>query len=145
MQKGNSRSVLFLTELIIAILIFALCMGICGGVFARAFAATTTSANLNNAVFIAESAAEAFYACENTADFAEMINGKPDGSGSAVSVYYSRDWDIEKDSAGAVFTLVAEVSKEDGVERAKLVVSRGGQPLFELNAAKNSLLRRASR
>jgi hypothetical protein len=145
MQKGNSRPVLFLTELIIAILIFALCMGICGGVFAHAFAAATASTTLNNAVFLAESAAEAFYACDNTASFAEKIGGKPDGSGNLVSVYYNKDWDIGSAGKDAVFTLIAEVSKEDGVEKAKLVVSRGGQPLFELNASKNNLLRRAAR
>jgi hypothetical protein len=92
MHKANSRSVLFLTELIIAILIFALSMGICGGVFASAFMTATAGTNLNRAVFLSESAAEAFHAYDDLADFAAEIGGSPaeDGDLKTAAIDVSR-------------------------------------------------------
>ena len=105
MERGNSRSALFLTEMIIAILIFALSMGICGSVFARSFAATSESTNLNNAVFQAESAAEAFHAIGSPAEIAEALGGAADGG--TVTGLFDGGWETAAPGAEAAFTLVA--------------------------------------
>jgi hypothetical protein len=137
-NRANSRSVLFLTELIIAILIFALSMGICGGVFANAYITATAGANLNEAVFLSESAAEAFHACDSIGDFADGIDGSAVGNGAVV--YYDRDWRPQGAPDGAQYTLTAAVSEEGGVSTATINVSRGPNPIFGLTAVKNTSL-----
>jgi hypothetical protein len=143
MHKANSRSVLFLTELIIAILIFALSMGICGGVFANAFMTATAGTNLNEAVFLSESAAEAFHAYDDVADFAAGIGGSLSDDGAVV--YYDEDWRPQSAPDGAQFTLAARISEEDGLLTATIDVSRGAKSIFELTTAKNTALRRSAR
>jgi hypothetical protein len=142
MYKANSRSVLFLTELIIAILIFALCMGICGGVFANAFMTATAGADLNEAVFLSESAAEAFHACDDVESFAKVVDGSPTEDGAIV--YYDKDWRPQGGPDGARFTLVAAISDEGGVATAVIDVSRGTKPIFGLTSVKNNALGRPS-
>jgi hypothetical protein len=143
MHKANSRSVLFLTELILAILIFALSMGICGGVFASAFMTATTGTNLNEAVFLSESAAEAFHAYDDARDIAAAIGGSPTDDGAAV--YYDKDWRLAKTPNGAPYTLVLRISEEGDLATAAINVSRGSKPIFDLTAVKNTSLRRQTR
>jgi hypothetical protein len=146
MNKANSRSVLFLTELIIAILIFALSMGICGGVFASAYMTATAGTDLNEAVFLSESAAEVFRARDSIADFANDIGGGVIDGGN-VAVYYDKDWKPQSSSDGAKYTLLAisGVSEESGLEAAIIHVSRGTKPIFDLTVMKNSSLGRQQR
>jgi hypothetical protein len=141
MHKANSRSVLFLTELIIAILIFALSMGICGGVFANAFMTATAGTNLNRAVFLSEGAAEAFHAigAGDRAGFAAAVGGSLSDDGS-VTAYYDADWQLQSAPDGAPHTLVVRFSEEGDILRADISVSRNGEPVFELTATKNIAL-----
>jgi hypothetical protein len=143
MGKGNSRSALFLTEMIIAILIFALSMGICGSVFARSFAAASESTNLNNAVFQAESAAEAFHALPSPEALAEALGGASDGG--VVTVLFDAGWEAAAPGSEAPFALVAEISADGPMETAAITVFGRAGTLVELNVSKNTELRRASR
>jgi hypothetical protein len=145
MNKANSRSVLFLTELIISILIFALSMGICGGVFASAFMTATAGTNLNKAVFLSESAAEAFHAYDDIAEFAAGIGGSSVSDGKGAIVYYDRDWQPQNAPEGAQYTLLAQISEDGDLVSATIGVSRGSEPIFELTATKNTALRRSVR
>ncbi|MDR1573426.1 MAG: hypothetical protein LBS24_03895 [Clostridiales Family XIII bacterium] len=139
MHKANSRSVLFLTELIIAILIFALSMGICGGVFASAFMTATTATNLNEAVFLSESAAEAFHAYDDVRDIAVAVGGNLADDG--VIVHYDKDWQPQSASdGGAQYTLVVRISEEGDLATAVINVSRGSKPIFNLKTVKNTSL-----
>jgi hypothetical protein len=145
MEKGNSRSALFLTELIIAILIFALSMGICGALFVHSFTATSKSTNLNNAVFLASSAAEAFHAYDDPADIARRLGGfiPEDGTDDTVIVYYDKDWNVSDSPDGAVFTLVASLSEDGAVETADISITEKSGWIIELVASKNNMLRGA--
>ncbi|MDR2771743.1 MAG: hypothetical protein LBB57_06870 [Clostridiales Family XIII bacterium] len=145
MHKANSRSVLFLTELIIAILIFALSMGICGGVFASAFMTATTGTNLNRAVFLSESAAEAFHAHDDLAEFAAEIGGHPAEDGAGAIVYYDEDWQAQDAPDGARYTLIARLSEDGDLIRAEIDVLRGEQSIFDLSTSRNTALRRPTR
>jgi hypothetical protein len=139
MHKANSRSVLFLTELIIAILIFALSMGICGGVFASAFMTATAGTDLNKAVFLSESAAEAFHAHSDPADFAAAVGGSLSDDGSVIA-YYDQFRQPQSAPDGALHTLVVRFSEEGDILCAEISVSRNAQPIFELTATKNIAL-----
>jgi hypothetical protein len=140
MHKANSRSVLFLTELIIAILIFALSMGICGGVFASAFMTATAATNLNKAVFLSESAAEAFLAFGDRADFAAAIGGGLSEDGDGATVYYDENWRPQSAPDGAPYTLLVRFFEEGVLVRAEIEVLRNAQSIFELTATKNTAL-----
>ncbi|MDR1246161.1 MAG: hypothetical protein LBK57_03935 [Clostridiales Family XIII bacterium] len=144
MNKANSRSVLFLTELIIAILIFALSMGICGGVFASAFMTATTGTNLNEAVFLSESAAEAFHAHDDIENFASSIGGSPAENGAIV--YYDKDWRPQTSPDGALYILNAQISEAGDIVTAEINVSRqGSKSIFDLVTVKNNSLGRQTR
>jgi hypothetical protein len=143
MNKANSRSVLFLTELIIAILIFALSMGICGGVFANAHMTATAGTNLNEAVFLSESAAEAFHARDNITDFANDIGGSETEDGAVV--YYDKDWRPQGGPDGARYTMIARISETGDISTAVISVSQGSKDIFDLTVIKNSSLGRQLR
>jgi hypothetical protein len=96
--------------------------------------------NLNEAVFLSESAAEAFHAYDDTADFAAGIGGV--SIGGDVFVYYDKDWRPQSIPDGAQYTLVASVSEEADIATAVINVSRGSKPIFDLTAIKNMSLRR---
>ncbi|MDR2355490.1 MAG: hypothetical protein LBE16_04765 [Clostridiales Family XIII bacterium] len=140
MHKANSRSVLFLTELIIAILIFALSMGICGGVFASAFMTATAATNLNKAVFLSESAAEAFHAYDDRADFAAAIGGSLSDDGAGATVYYDENRQPQSGPDGAPYTLRVRFFEDGDLVSAEIEVLRNAQSVFELTAIKNTAL-----
>jgi hypothetical protein len=143
MNKANSRSVLFLTELIIAILIFALSMGICGGVFASAYMTATSGTNLNEAVFLSESAAESFHARGNIADFASDIGGSETEDGAIV--YYDDDWRPQGEPDGARYTMTAQISETGDIATAVISISQGSKDIFALTVIKNLSLGRQPR
>lgn len=57
-MKTNSKSSLFLMELMIALLIFAVCASICAAVNAKASVNITESRDMNNALILAQNFAE---------------------------------------------------------------------------------------
>jgi hypothetical protein len=120
-------------------------MGICGGVFASAFMTATAGTNLNKAVFLSESAAEAFHAYDDIADFAAGIGGSTVSESKGVIVYYDKDWQPQAAPEGAQYTLLAQISEDGDLVSATIGVSRGSEPIFELTATKNAALRRSVR
>ncbi|MDR1134742.1 MAG: hypothetical protein LBL49_00960 [Clostridiales Family XIII bacterium] len=140
MENRNSRPVLFLTELIIAILIFALSMGICGALFARSFAASTESTNLNNAVFQAESAAEAFHSYDELSVLAERLGGAASGN-NAINVYYDKAWAPIEAIEDARFIMSMSISENGVVAKADISVYGNAGLITELNTSKNTLLK----
>lgn len=57
-MKSHSKSGLFLLELLLTILIFSVCAGVCVLVFAQSASFAAESRDLNNAVILAQNAAE---------------------------------------------------------------------------------------
>jgi len=72
MQK--SKSTLFLMELIIVILFFALSSAVCMRIFVYAHQLEKTTENVNHAVLWAGNAAELFYEYEDTKDVENTLN-----------------------------------------------------------------------
>ncbi|MDR0570645.1 MAG: hypothetical protein LBG71_05450 [Clostridiales Family XIII bacterium] len=139
--KGNSRSALFLTELILAILIFTLSMGICGSVFARAFEAASGSERLNQAVNRAQNAAEEFHARDDAAALAGSLQGSLSAS-DEITVYFDKNWDVAREPLGVAFVLKMRISGDGVLKTAHIVVS-GRKEIYQLTATKNTALRRA--
>lgn len=61
--KNSSKSGIFLMELILSILFFSIAAAVCVKLFVTAHRLSGQSVNLNHAVAMAESIAEAFYGC----------------------------------------------------------------------------------
>ena len=59
--KNSSKSGIFLMELILSILFFSIAAAVCVKLFVTAHRLSDQSVNLNHAVSMAESIAEAFY------------------------------------------------------------------------------------
>ena len=136
---NNPRSVLFLTELILAILIFALSMGICGSIFVKAFEATTTSSDLSNAVFAAENAAEAFQLDDNPNNLAEYLSGAVAVSGEIIT-YYDRQWQVTG-ADNALYILNLSILDEGTIKIADITINRGSKEIYNLLSRKNTALK----
>jgi hypothetical protein len=124
-----------MTELILAILIFALSMGICGSIFTRAFEATTGSTNLNKAVFLAENAAEAFHSLDDSELLAESLTGHLSGY-EEITVFYDGKWNATADLSKVAFTLMINIEDEGYLSQADIVVSGINNDIYRLSASK---------
>ncbi|MDR0425240.1 MAG: hypothetical protein LBH39_07335 [Clostridiales Family XIII bacterium] len=146
MKNGNSRPALFLTEMIVAILIFALCMGVCGGMFVRAFTASSKSTNLNNAVFIAESLAESFRSHDDLQEMAEKLGGFLGDDMQTLTLYYDKGWGYSEHLRDAGFAVtITAASGGDAIRTADISVYGGTGLILELKSSKNILLEAGKR
>lgn len=74
MQTNNSsKSGIFLMELILSILFFSIAAAVCVKLFVTSHQLSDQSVNLNHAVAMAESIAEAFYGCNGNAGELETL------------------------------------------------------------------------
>lgn len=71
--KNSSKSGIFLMELILSILFFSIAAAVCVKLFVTAHRLSDQSVNLNHAVAMAESIAEAFYGCNGNAGELEKL------------------------------------------------------------------------
>jgi hypothetical protein len=146
-----SRTAIFLFELMFVILVFTISAAVCSAIFAKAYAFSTRSHDLNMAMLRAESAAEAFKSGGNVASLGddpgaaaksmddlntsggaiakakESVNDR-NSSGAAIRSYYDEDWNRIKgnDPAHGVYLMECQSlpgrSKE--VSACKITVSR---------------------
>ena len=80
MNRHNSKSGLFLMEMIIVILFFSICSAICVNVFAAARITADHSNDLNNAAVRAASAAETFKSAHgDIKTTADLLSSESDG------------------------------------------------------------------
>ena len=100
-RTSNSRSSLFLIELIIAILFFSLVSAVCLRAFARSHILTENARDLNAALMHVESTAELLRAGESV----------------EAQTFYSSSWDTceEKDTAYVITVKEKKASGEDNV------------------------------
>lgn len=71
--KNSSKSGIFLMELILSILFFSIAAAVCVKLFVTAHRLSDQSVNLNHAVAMAESVAEAFYGCNGNVGELETL------------------------------------------------------------------------
>ena len=71
--KNSSKSGIFLMELILSILFFSIAAAVCVKLFVTSHQLSDQSVNLNHAVAMAESIAEAFYGCNGNAGELESL------------------------------------------------------------------------
>lgn len=108
-QKHSGKSSLFLMELMIALLIFAVCACVCAAIIAKAGADITQSRDMSNAMIIAQNRAE-------------LIKGGRDTAG--MTEYFDRELSPATQEQ-AEYSVVSTVSpSEDGVTEYTVEVYR---------------------
>lgn len=137
--RSGSKSGLFLMELIIAIVFFALASAICIRFFVRAHLNSTRSGDLGAAISIAQNAAEAYKA--GSAEFSYAPSG--DGATTYHQIYYDGDGRKLDSPEGAAYRLVYSFEPDGGLHSMKVSVFKlsdvpeeYGDPLCSLTAAR---------
>lgn len=109
----KSKSNLFLLELILSFVSFAVCASVCLTIFIKASAMSKDSDNLDNATLYARNLAECYRGCDGDADkIAQLMNGTvTDGT---VILYFTFDWEQQptEQSEGYKLTL-CETERND--------------------------------
>lgn len=131
--SSRSKSGLFLMELIIVVVFFAICAAICMKVFAQAKKYNDTGYQLNNATVLCQNCAECFRAydgnviktadklgaAESSAEKAVFYYGSDFKSVSSVKkAYYSMT--LTRTLANGTYTAVINVCKKDGSSIQKI-------------------------
>lgn len=121
-----TRSGLFAIELLIAVGIFSLCAAICVGLFVRAEVMSRHSADLNQAVTQARSAAECYKAAGGDLErTAELTGGSVEG-GRLVLAFDGDSWQSVGEcgtGVDSVFLLELTPEEAQGVAAARLRVT----------------------
>lgn len=130
MRNESSKSALFLMELILAILFFALSSAVCAQLFATAHLTSQKTQDANHAATLAQSA----IACVQSANgdlqtAAPLLHGSVEKNGDLV-VWYDAAWQTSADSTNAVYCL--KILPELSAERAEVSVLRGENVLLSL-------------
>jgi hypothetical protein len=136
MKSRGSGSEMFLMELLLGIMIFAIAAAICMQVFVTAHRIADDSNNLNRAVVAAQNGAECFKATNgDLAETAELLGGAS-VDGDTLSMRFDYEWKPYGESGFGFLLKIVRVSNQDGlVEGALSVSDASGNPIFEIPVA----------
>lgn len=100
-MKTNSKSGLFLMELMIALLIFAVCACVCAAIDAKAYVNISDSRDMDNALILAQ-------------NFAERIKGGAETEGT--TAFYDSELTPTdgKDNENTVYSVISAITTKDG-------------------------------
>ena len=131
-MRTRSRTTLFLMELILMTLVFALATAVCLRVFVFADLTSENSRNLSNAALQAQSVAECWKASGgDLQQTAHLLSARPDGQ--TLRLLWDQDWQ-EVDSGKWRFLLILT---ETELKCAKIEVrNAAGERIFSLDAVK---------
>jgi len=130
--RNSSKSSLFLIELIIAILFFAIGSAVCVRAFVKAHDLSMRAKDLSFASAQASSAASVLEYTDGS--FSSFSTYFPDAEerGDAFLVYYDADQCLCSGN-DAIYTMQIMISDEDGMRHAMISVAyTGKEPLYEL-------------
>ena len=130
--RNSSKSSLFLIELIIAILFFAIGSAVCVRAFIKAHDLSLQAKDLSFASAQASSAASVLKYTDGS--FASFSTYFPDAGEreDGFLVYYDADQNLCSES-DAVYTMEIVLSDENGMRHARITVAHTGEkPIYEL-------------
>lgn len=88
-MNNRGKTGLFLMELMIALLIFALCASVCVAIIAKASANLTESRDMSNALILSQNQAELIKSGKETVDKTDYFDAELTAVNKDNSVYYS--------------------------------------------------------
>lgn len=134
-KSALSSSGMFLCELLIAILVFAVAAAVCVRIFVFANFTATDSSTLNHAVIAAQNGAECFKATGGDLSEAAKLLGTA-GNGNAITIYMDQNWKSTNDENAPYLVTVERTSRQVGCVNGEVTVSENaGDPLYVLTVS----------
>lgn len=138
MASGRqSKSSLFLMEIVLAILFFSLASAICMQLFAKAHIISTNGSDVSTAVSYARSTAECFKETDGDLDeIKRLLGGEKEQDTLIIS--YDKDWNISQEE-NTPYRMTVNVTKNEEIAEANIVVEvvpSTGEPLYVLDVKK---------
>ncbi len=134
-MKPNAKapqSVLFLIELMISFLVFAVTAAVCVRIFAGAHQISRQSEELSQAVVFAQNAAESLKSSRGDLEKAAGLLGGGTFSEDRLALCYDAEWALT-DEANAVYRLILTRSAPvDGYMDAEAAVLRDGGQIYQI-------------
>lgn len=127
-MNRKNKSSLFLLELVISIFFFAASSAICVGLFVGSYQTSQRSVELNQAVFLAQTAAETIKSYPGQTGWNHLEGLIPQEEGRAV-VYYDKNWNTVQQES--VYTLELEAQEEHVTQ---ISVKKEEETLFAIEA-----------
>lgn len=125
----RSRHNLFLLECILAVLVFSVAAAVCARLFAQSYMLEQRTKSLNQGMVLAQSAAEAFRACEGDMQaLAPILSAQV--SGDSLTASYSPE---DKDTG--IYTLLLTRTQSGHVAYGDISVLYEGDSVFSLQVA----------
>lgn len=127
----HSKTSLFLMELIISIMFFAIASAVCIQLFVKSYQISTSSVELNHAVQWAENAAEVYYSCSGDLNAVGGILSEKDGffvdDTNGLQICFDTDWKPiceESQLKNTGYYLLLVVKKEADMPTADIQVRK---------------------
>ena len=120
MKNSGTKTGLFLIELVLALLLFALCASICTQLFTAARQKARDSQALSKSVQLATSAAECYKAARGDIDAVSAM-WQRENYGGVISISYDKDWRETEGEASYVMTIK---DLGDGVAEVEIISIR---------------------
>ncbi len=129
-MKTPSKARLFLIEMVIIILFFAVAGAVCANIFVKAHLTSAKSVDLTSAALKAQYAAECL---KNAKGDAKRLIALTDGElvGSVLSIYYDQNWN-ETNSSEKRYTLYMDMSENGGMLLAQIRVYSGEEEIYAI-------------
>jgi type II secretory pathway pseudopilin PulG len=123
-RGGSSASGMFLIELLLAIMIFAIASAICMKVFVLSHQIAAGSNDLNHAVVAAQSGAECFKASSgDLSETANLLGGNYGAESDTVALYFDAAWKHAGSSSYDYILEIKQFSNQDGLIDGEVTVS----------------------
>lgn len=130
MKNESSKSALFLMELILAVLFFALSSAVCARLFVSSHVISCETQEANRAAALAQSAAACVQSAEgNFEAAAKLLSGTVTADGK-LTVWYTADWQPLDNAANAVYCM--SVLPAASAEQSQVIVTQGDRILLAL-------------
>lgn len=129
-ERSKSKSRLFFIEILIIIVFFSICAGVCMNLFAKAKLISAESSDLTKGVLEAQTAAEAIKAKGNSPELEELLGAFWEDD--ALKVYYDGEWNKVSPEEAPVYEMAIYFTQEQGLLTAKIQVLKGGREFHSL-------------
>jgi len=120
MKRQQASSAVFLTEILLSLMIFALCASVCASLFIWSNRLSNRSGALSQAVIAAQSGAEAFKNNDSPEAVAAALDGAVTEGGC--TVYYNAGWMADAMDK-ASYLMRIQFRQDAGLRNAIIVVS----------------------
>lgn len=132
-ERSRSKSRLFFIEILIIIVFFSICAGVCMNLFAKAKLISVESSDLTKGVMEAQTAAETIKAEGDSPELEKLLGGCRDGN--TIRIYYDGQWKKLSQGEGTpVYEVGIYLTEEQGLLTAEIQVLKGGQEIHALEA-----------